>query len=93
MVDPMGERQNTMAWVVQVWVSFAVALALTLGGTLFLPVDAWAKGYLLMGELFLVGSTFTLAKTTRDEHEARLFRNRIAKAKSEKLLKEFEVNN
>jgi hypothetical protein len=47
---------------------------------------------LLMGELFLVGSTFTLAKTTRDEHEARLFRNRIAKAKSEKLLKEFEVN-
>lgn len=92
MVDPMGERQSTMAWVVQVWVSFAVAMALTLGGTVFLPVDWWAKGYLLMGELFLVGSTFTLAKTTRDEHEARLFRNRIAKAKSEKLLKEFEVN-
>jgi hypothetical protein len=90
-MDPT-ERQNTMAWVVQVWVSFGVAMALTLGGTVFLPVDWWAKGYLLMGELFLVGSTFTLAKTTRDEHEARLFRNRLAKAKSEKLLKDFEIN-
>lgn len=86
-----NERQNTVAWVAQVWISFAVALVLTLGGTLFLPVEVWAKGYLLMGELFLVGSTFTLAKTTRDEHEARLIRNRIAKAKSEKLLKEFEA--
>jgi hypothetical protein len=91
-MDP-SERQNTMAWVVQVWASFAVALGLTLAGTLMLPVDWWARGYLLMGELFLVGSTFTLAKTTRDEHEARLFRNRLAKAKSEKLLKEFEINN
>lgn len=89
----LNERQNTMAWVIQVWVSFGVALVLTLAGTVLLPVDWWAKGYLVMGELFLVGSTFTLAKTTRDEHEAKLIRNRIAKAKSEKLLKEFEVNN
>ncbi len=86
-----GERQNTAAWVAQVWISFLVALGLTLAGTVLLPVDWWARGYLVMGELFLVGSTFTLAKTTRDEHEARLFRNRLAKAKSEKLLKDFEV--
>lgn len=89
----MDERSNSTAWTIQVWISFLVAMAMTVGGTVFLPVDLWARGYLLMGELFLVGSTFTLAKTTRDDFEAKKMRNRIAQAKSEKLLKEFEGPN
>lgn len=89
----MDDRSNSTAWTIQVWISFLVAMAMTVGGTVFLPVDWWARGYLLMGELFLVGSTFTLAKTTRDDFEARKLRNRIAQAKSEKLLKEFEGPN
>ena len=89
----MDERSNSTAWTIQVWISFLVAMAMTVGGTVFLPVDLWARGYLLMGELFLVGSTFTLAKTTRDDFEAKKLRNRIAQAKSEKLLKEFEGPN
>ena len=88
-----NDRGHSPAWTFQVWVSFAVAMAMTLGGTVFLPVDWWARGYLLMGQLFLVGSTFTLSKTTRDEHEARLLRNRLAKAKNDKLLKEFELHS
>ena len=81
----------TTAWSFQVWVSWAVALAMSVGGTLMLPVDWWIKGYLMMGQLFTVGSTFTLAKSVRDNHEARKLRNRIAKAKSDKLLKEYEL--
>ena len=82
---------HTAAWSFQVWISFLVALGMTVGGTVLLPVDWWIKGYLLMGQLFTVGSTFTLAKSVRDNHEAYKLRNRIAKAKSDKLLKEYEL--
>ena len=85
-IDP-----HTAAWSAQVWISFLVAMAMTLGGTVMLPVDVWAKGYLLMGQLFAVGSAFTLAKTVRDNHEAAKLRNRITTAKADKLLKEFEL--
>jgi hypothetical protein len=43
-----------------------------------------------MAQVFLVGSTFTLAKTVRDNHEARRLRNRISQAKTDKILREFE---
>lgn len=82
---------HTAAWSFQVWVSFLVAVAMTLGGTVLLPVDWWVKGYLLMGQLFTIGSTFTLSKSVRDNHEAAKLRNRIVKAKSDKLLKEYEL--
>ena len=46
-----------------------------------------------MAELFLVGSTFTLAKTVRDNAETRRLRNRISAAKTDKLLKEYELHD
>nr|MBA2322153.1 hypothetical protein [Deltaproteobacteria bacterium] len=79
-------------WTAQVWISFLISLAMTAGGIAFLPADPWVKGYLVMGTLFTVGSTFTLAKTTRDNHEAAKLRNRITSAKADKLLKEFELS-
>ncbi|MEQ1570441.1 MAG: YiaA/YiaB family inner membrane protein [Myxococcota bacterium] len=94
------EQQNTpqidshsTAWTIQVWVSWLVAMAMSLGGAMLLPVDWWIKGYLLMGQLFLVGSTFTFSKSTRDNHEAAKLRNRITKAKTDRLLKEFELTD
>jgi hypothetical protein len=87
-IDP-----HTTAWTLQVWLSFAIALFATVGGTVLLPVDWWSKGYLLMGTMFTVGSTFSLSKTVRDNHEAAKLRNRIMKAKSDKLLKEFELSD
>lgn len=35
------------------------------------------KGYLMMSSVFLVGAAFTLAKTVRDEHEAKRFAARL----------------
>ena len=84
---------HTTAWNVQVWVSWLVAMFLMFVGTVVIPVDIWIKGYLVMGQMFVVGSTFTLAKTTRDNHEAAKLRNRITKAKTDKLLKEFELTD
>jgi hypothetical protein len=43
----------------------------------------------VMGSMFVVGSTITLAKTLRDDHEARRLVNRISEAKTERLLKEY----
>jgi len=77
---------NTGGWVLFTYASFVTALALTGLGIWALPAELWVKGYFLMGSAFLVGSTFTLAKTVRDEHEARRFANRIEDAKTEKLL-------
>jgi hypothetical protein len=42
-----------------------------------------------MGTLFTVGSSITLSKTMRDEHEASKIINRIKDVKTEKILKEF----
>lgn len=83
-------NQPTSAWRFQVWISFIIAMALTIGGVIYLPVDFWIKGYLLMGMLFLIGSCFSLAKTIRDDHEASSLINRINKAKTEKILTEYE---
>lgn len=90
--DPTLEV-HAPAWMAQVWISFLVAAAMTVGGTVLLPVDWWCKGYLLMGQLFLTGSAFTLSKTVRDNHEAYKLRNRITQAKSARLLKEYELSN
>ncbi|MCA9566677.1 MAG: hypothetical protein KC656_02500 [Myxococcales bacterium] len=84
---------NTTAWTVQVWVSWVVAASMTCGGVLMLPTDWWSKGYLLMGMLFTIGSTFSLAKTTRDNAENRRLRNRIQAAKTDKILREFELSD
>ena len=90
--NPQIDAHST-AWTVQVWVSWLVALGMTLGGTVLLSADWWTRGYLLMGQLFLVGSSFTLSKAVRDNHEAVKLRNRITKAKTDKLLKEYELND
>lgn len=86
----MSAERHTTAWNVQTYLSFTIALFALVGGILFLPVDWWTRGYLLMGTMFTVGSTFTLAKTVRDNHEADKLRNRVSQAKAEELLHRFE---
>ncbi len=81
---------NSPAWILFCYVSFAVALSVTLLGVWFAPIDIAMKAFFTMGVLFLTGSAFTLAKTLRDEHEAKRFHNRIDEAKTEKLLREID---
>lgn len=79
-------QSNSAGWVTFTYISFAVAAGMLGLGIYAMPVDLWVKGYFMMASLFLCGSTFTLAKTIRDEHEAKRFANRIEEAKTEKLL-------
>lgn len=83
----------TNAWVMQVWASFALSVCATTIGILNLPVDNWVKGYMGMGVLFSVGSTFSLAKTSRDIHESKRLISRVDEAKLEKILAEHDPFN
>lgn len=82
---------NTGAWKFKTWTSFLLSFGMTLAGILYLPAaDIWVKGFMAMGLIFTVGSSFTLAKTIRDEHEAEKLINRVSDAKTAKILREFE---
>ena len=70
--DNRDTQVDTGSWVITVWVAFAAALALTAWGLWRMNVPIWQKNYMLVSWLFLVSSTFTLAKTVRDAHEADL---------------------
>lgn len=86
-------QRDSSAWIFQVWASFIISVGLTLGGTYFIPVDFWVKGYFIMGILFTIGSTFTLSKTIRDKHESDKIVNRVASAKTEKILTDYEFKD
>ncbi len=79
-------QEHSSAWVIQTWLSFAVSLAATSLGIIYLPVDAWVKGYMGMGLVFTVGSTISLTKTQRDLHEGKKLTSKIEEARVEKLL-------
>jgi hypothetical protein len=70
--DNRDGQVDTQGWVMMVWIALAAALALTAWGLWRMEMDAWIKRYMGVSWLFLVSSTFTLAKTLRDRHEADL---------------------
>ena len=84
-------QRDSASWVFFVKVSFVASMAALLAGIFFVPVDWWIKGYLVMGTLFLTGSTITMTKTIRDQSEAEKLIKKISNAKTEKLLKEYDL--
>jgi hypothetical protein len=87
-IIPHSATQSSGGWITFTYAQFGAAIFMTALGIWAMPVELMIKGYLLMSSVFLVGSTFTLAKTVRDEHEARRFAARIDEARTEKLLME-----
>lgn len=86
MESPVGNQVHSAGWVVQAWASFALSIVAMSIGIINLPVDNWVKGYMGMGLVFTVGSTVSIAKTTRDIHEAKRITARVDEARVEKLL-------
>ena len=70
--DNRDRQVDTASWVMTVWAAFAAAIALTAWGLWRMNIPSWEKSYMVVSWLFLVSSTFTLAKTVRDGHEAQL---------------------
>jgi hypothetical protein len=82
--------QHSGAWVAFTYANLIIALGLTLGGILYIPIDLWIKGYMVMGVMMIASSTITVTKTLRDVHEADKLVNKIEDAKTEQLLMRME---
>jgi len=80
--------KTTAAFLVQCVVAFAVSFVATVVGIVFLPLDPWQRLFLPVSVLFLVTSTFGLAKVVRDQQEASTVRVRVDAARVEKILTE-----
>ena len=90
MNDIHATHLNSPGWILFSKLSFALSIAAVVAGIVLMPTDFWIKGYLGMGMLFLLGTTFTLAKTIRDEFEAKKLINKIQDARTDKILKEYD---
>ncbi|WEV28961.1 YiaA/YiaB family inner membrane protein [Streptomyces sp. 71268] len=91
MTTPSIQRPTTTAFFVQAALSFALSLAAVAFGITKLSVGAWERGFLGLGLVFVVTSTFTLAKCIRDRQEVEEVTNRVDKARIDKLLIEQDV--
>ena len=84
-------HSDSPAWGLYCCVSFAVAAIMMGVGIARMPGETWVHAYFSMSALFLTGSSFTLAKMLRDRHEAQRLHQRIEEAKTEQLLKTYEL--
>ncbi|MFF4540344.1 YiaA/YiaB family inner membrane protein [Streptomyces aureus] len=69
MTETPAKQQNTAAFYGQAVASFSVAMAATALGIFKLQADAWVRGFLAIAVLYLVTSSFTLAKVIRDRQD------------------------
>jgi hypothetical protein len=76
----------TAAFMGQAVASFGIALTAVAVGIVYLPVNAWIRGFLAIGVLYVVTSAFTLAKVIRDQQESSSVVNRVDQARIDKLL-------
>ncbi len=77
--------KSTPAFFLQAAISFGVAMIAVGVGIAYLPVDPWIRAFLAVGSLFLITSTFTLAKCVRDQQEAATVRVRLDEARIQQL--------
>ena len=80
----------TAAFFIQSAIAFGVSAGSLLVGAFYLPVDPWQRGFLIVGALFLITSTFNLAKVIRDQQEANSIRVRVDEARLDKLMAEHD---
>src|SRR5687767_11522004 len=85
-----AQPKQTTAFMVQSALSFGIALLALLIGVANLPVEPWTRGFLTIGLLYVVTSTFTLAKVVRDAHETHTVLSRVDEARLERLLQEHD---
>lgn len=82
--------KNTSAFYLQSVISFSVSLGAVVVGVAWLPVGAWIRAFLGLAMLYVVTSSFTLAKCIRDGQEQHNVLSRVDEARLERLLKEHD---
>ncbi|MGW4422965.1 YiaA/YiaB family inner membrane protein [Streptosporangium sp. NPDC004631] len=82
--------RHTNAFYLQSVLSFGVSVSAVAVGLVYLPVETWVRAFLAIGVLYVVTSTFTLAKCVRDRQELTDVTTRVDQARLEKLLTEHD---
>lgn len=80
----------TTAFYVQAALSFGLALGSVTIGVAWLPMSAWQRGFLALGLVFLVSSTFNLSKCVRDRQETQEVTHRVDQARIDKIISEHD---
>ncbi len=75
--DNQHKAIDTPMWRMVVWTAFFVAMSLTGWGLWRMTINDTYKAFLLVSWLYLITTSFTLAKTLRDKHEADLAEARL----------------
>lgn len=83
-------QQTTAAYAAQAALSFGLALGAMVMGVAYLPVGGWVRAFLGVGLLYVVTSSFTLAKVVRDRQEVGQMVSRVDQARLDKLLAEHD---
>lgn len=84
------QPKTTNAFYLQAGISFGVALLTMILAIFYLPVDPWIRAFLGLGTMFLVTSSFTLAKCVRDAQETQAVMSRLDQARVDKLIAEHD---
>ncbi|WP_433871226.1 YiaA/YiaB family inner membrane protein [Saccharopolyspora sp. CA-218241] len=79
------------AFFVQSVLSFAIALGAAALSVVFLPVGGWVRAFLALALLYVVTSTFSLAKCVRDRQEAASVVSRVDQARLDRFLAEHDL--
>ena len=90
MNTPLRPR-TTVPFFAQSAISFALSLTVTIIGIGYLHDSRWVRAFLALGLLYVVTSSFTLAKCIRDRQEETAIVSRIDQARLEKLLAEQDL--
>ncbi|XVQ10042.1 YiaA/YiaB family inner membrane protein [Spirillospora sp. CA-255316] len=92
MTTPPAVKSSntTTAFFVQAALSFAVSSTGVALGVAYMPVDPWMRAFLALGLLYVITSTFTLAKCVRDRQESQAITSRVDQARLDKLLAEHD---
>jgi hypothetical protein len=90
MSTPLRPR-TTNAFYAQAAISFGVSLTVTVIGIGYLHDSRWIRAFLALGLLYVVTSTFTLAKCIRDRLEDGAVVSRVDQARVDKLLTEQDL--
>jgi hypothetical protein len=90
MSTPLRPR-TTVAFFAQAAISFAVSLTVTILGIGYLHDSRWVRAFLALGLLYVVTSSFTLAKCIRDRQEESAIVSRVDQARLDKLLAEQDL--
>jgi hypothetical protein len=82
--------KNTNAFFLQSGMSFGVALFGMIIGIYLMPADPWIRAFMALGTIFLVTSSFSLAKCVRDAQEENLVVTRLDRARVDAILAEHD---